>query len=409
MSRIAANTFWLVLAQIGGLFISLIELPILSRALGQQGYGQILYVLGIAITGSIFVEFGFNFSAVRSTIKARDNKRELAQLVTDVLVAKLLLYVIVVCVIGITIFTISDTMIIPSHWFIWIFIFIFAFGFTPLWYYIGIEKLFFPILLDLCLRSIGLILVIMLVSSPLHSQRVLTIQAIVGIINSLLPTLLMIRSTGLGRLSLRGTITIFREGWELFLYKGAQSVVGSISAVLLGWFGGAIAIGAFVPAEKFVRAASSLMTPLFYAAFPHLVRLQSDSRHTIKKVACIVIGIFFLISVIFASLTAYLASWIINIVFGSNYQDTIEILILLIWIVPLRICSMGLAILWFIPGGNEVITSRLMILNIVIICITAFLLIPELGGLGMAISFLIAEVIMFSLLLFFFFKKRLEI
>ncbi|CAI0773726.1 Putative O-antigen transporter [Serratia entomophila] len=405
MSRVATNTFWLMLAQIGGLFIPLIELPVLARALGQQGYGQVLYALGIALTASVFVEFGFNFSAARSVVKVRENKRELAQLVTNVLFAKLLLSLAVAGVVGILVFSGTGATAIPHHWFIWISLFILAFGFTPLWYYVGIERLILPALLDLGLRSTGLMFTILLVSSPQHAQRVLTIQATVGIINTLLPTLLMIRTTGLGGVSLRGAITALRESWELFLYKGAQSIMGSIASTLLGLLGGARAVGAFVPAEKLVRAASGLAAPVLNAAFPHLVRLQSDSAHAAKRVVSLAVGVLFLATVVFAVLTVCVAGWVVNIVFGPGYQDAIELLRLLVWIVPLRICSMALAILWFIPGGKEQVASRVMMLNIVIICLLAFLLVPTLGGLGMTIAFLAAEVTMFSLLLFLFCRK----
>lgn len=395
-----------MLAQIGGLFIPLIELPVLARALGQLGYGQVLYALGIALTASVFVEFGFNFSAARSVVKAEGDRKKLAQLITNVLFAKLLLSIVVGAIVAILILSGTGATSIPHHWFIWISLFILAFGFTPLWYYVGIERLILPALLDLGLRSTGLLFTILLVSSPQHAQRVLTIQATVGIINTLLPTLLMIRTTGLGRVSLQGTISVLRESWELFLYKGAQSIMGSIASTLLGLLGGARAVGAFVPAEKLVRAASGLAAPVLNAAFPHLVKLQSDSTHAAKKVVSLALMALLAATVIFALLTVWLAPWVVNIVFGPGYQDAIELLRILVWIVPLRICSMALAILWFIPIGKEQVASRVMMVNIAIICLLAFLLVPNFGGLGMTIAFLVAEITMFSLLLFFFYKKQ---
>ncbi|MCG9529014.1 oligosaccharide flippase family protein, partial [Providencia rettgeri] len=288
MFRVITNTFWLMLAQIGGLIVSLLELPVLARALGQQSYGQVLYAIGVAITISVFIEFGFNFSAARSAAKIRENKQELAQLITNVLSAKLLLSFVVACIINTLIYFCASTTEIPYHWFIWISFFTFALGFTPLWYYVGIEKLVLPIILDLCLRCIGLVFIITLVSSPNHAQRVLVIQSIISTINTLVPTLLMIRTTGFGVFSLRGTINILKEGWELFLYKGTQNIMGSVSSSLLGLLNGALAIGTFVPAEKLVRAAIGLAIPALNAAFPHIVRLQTHSANTTKRIVSII-------------------------------------------------------------------------------------------------------------------------
>ncbi len=402
MSRIVTNTFWLLLAQIGGLFIPLIELPVLARALGQQEYGQVLYALGLALTASVFVEFGFNFSAARSVVNAQGDRRKLAQLVANVLLAKLLLSLAVGLVIAMLMVFGTSATVIPGQWFIWVSLFILAFGFTPLWYFIGTERLIFPALLDLSLRSIGLFLIILLVSSPQHAQRVLTIQASVGGFNTLLTTLLMIRVTGLGRISLRGACAVLRESWELFLYKGSQSIVGSIASTLLGLLDGVRAVGMFVPAEKLVRAASGLAASMLNIAFPYLVRVRAGSARHAKKIVSLTLMVLAGLTVVFAMLTVWLAPWLVNLVFGPGYQGTVSLLRIVVWIAPLRICSMALAILWFIPDGKEQVASRAMMVNLVTICVLAFLLVPTFGGLGMSIAFLAAEIIMFCVLFFLF-------
>ncbi|CNI23822.1 MULTISPECIES: oligosaccharide flippase family protein [Yersinia] len=406
MSRVAKNTFWLMLAQIGGLFIPLIELPVLARALGQQGYGQVLYALGLALTASVFVEFGFNFSAARSVVKVKEDRARLAQLVTNVLAAKLLLSSVVILAIGVLIFFSMGATTIPHYWFIWVSLFLVAFGFSPLWYYVGIERLILPSLLDLALRSTGLLFTITLVSSPEHAQRVLIIQATVGILNTFIPTFIMLRQTGLGRINLNGTWQVIRDSWELFLYKGAQSIMGSIASTLLGFLGGARAVGSFVPAEKLIRAASGLAIPALNAAFPHLVKLQRDSERTAKKLVTIALVVISIATILFSITTVFASAWVVNIVFGPGYQDAINLLKILVWVVPFRINSMILAVLWFIPTGKERIASRVMIANISLICMLAILLIPTLGGLGMTLAFLVAEIIMFLVLIFFFCRNR---
>ncbi|MCW2256816.1 PST family polysaccharide transporter [Providencia alcalifaciens] len=405
MSRIVTNTFWLILAQIGGLLISLIELPVLARALGQEMYGQVLYVLSIALIASIFVEFGFNYSAARSVVKVRDNKQKLSILVTNVLTAKLFLSLFVVAIVAI--FVLSDTGMtaIPSYWMIWISLFIFAFGFTPIWYYIGIEKLIFPALLELSFRSVGLLLTILLISSPQDAQRVLIIQATVGVINTFIPTWLMLRSTGFCRISLKHAINVIQESWQAFLYKGSQSVMNSISSSLLGLLGGANFVGSFVPAEKLVRAVSGFATPVLNTLFPHLVRIQSGTDLNAKKAIYIALVIFCLGSLIFSTFISFHTEWIVLTVFGIGYQNAVVFLNILIWIIPLRVSSLILAS-WFISGGREQIASRTSIINILTTCLFAFLFVPKFGGIGMTIALLLAEILPFSLLLYFFVKDH---
>lgn len=407
MSRVAINAAWLLLAQVGGLLIPLIELPVLARALEQQAYGQILYALGIAMTAAVFVEFGFTFSAARHVVAAKGDQTILGQLVADVMLAKLMLGTVVGLVITIIMLTGTGATSLPGSWFVWIALFIIAFGFSPMWYYFGVEKLMLPAMLDLALRGTGLLLVIVLVSRPQHAQRVLAIQATVGVINTLIPTLLMLRRTGMGTFHPRGAFKVLRESWELFLYKGAQAVMGSIASTMLGGLGGARAVGAFVPAEKLVRAATGLSGPLLNAAFPHLVRMQENSASAAKKVVTLWLIALAILTILFSALITWLAPWVVNLAFGPGYADAIGLLRMLVWIVPLRICSMAMAILWFIPAGLEKIASRAMMLNIGLICILALILVPAMGGTGMTIAFFCAESIMCITLLFFFTKKTI--
>ncbi|MFM9434987.1 polysaccharide transporter, PST family [Janthinobacterium sp. CG_23.3] len=405
MSSVAINAAWLLLAQIGGLLIPLIELPILARALGQQGYGEIMYALGIAMTAAVFVEFGFSFSAARRVVGANGDRAALGQLVADVLCAKLMLSAAVGVVIAAIMLFGTGATALPSHWFIWIAMFTVAFGFSPIWYYFGTEKLMLPAMLDFGLRGTGLLLVILTVSTPQHTERVLLIQASIGVLNTLVPTLAMLRQTGIGRFEVGGGWRVLRESWDLFLYKGAQAVMGSVASTMLGGLGGARAVGTFVPAEKLVRAATGLAGPLLNAAFPHLVRMQSTSQSEAKKSVGIWLIALALATVAFAATTTVLAPWVVHLAFGPGYTDAVPLLRMLVWIVPMRVCSMAVGILWFIPTGREQLASRVMIMNIGVICLLALWLVPTLGAIGMAAAFFCAEAMSCVALAYFFAKK----
>ncbi|MDR3631870.1 MAG: oligosaccharide flippase family protein [Desulfocapsaceae bacterium] len=405
MSRVASNAFWLVLAQVGGMCIPLVELPVLARALGQHAYGRILYAMGIALTASVFVEFGFNFSAARSLVRVRDDAAALAQLVTNVLAAKLFLGIIVALAVAAVLACGSGDAALPGQWYVWIGLLILVFGFSPLWYYIGTEDLVLPALLDVGLRTAGLLCIIALVSAPEHARRVLIIQSTVGLANTGIPTLILLRRAGAGPFSLSGTWLVLRESWELFLFKGAQSIMGSIASTLLGFFGGARVVGAFVPAEKLVRAATGLVSLALNAAFPHLVRVQAASGAAAKRLVGISLLAVGGLTILFALLTVWLAPVVVSLVFGPGYESAIALLRILVWIVPLRVSSMIMAVLWFIPAGREDLASRAMLVNLILVCLLASLLVPSRGGLGMTLTFLCSEVTMFAVLMILFCRK----
>ncbi|MEW9808968.1 MAG: oligosaccharide flippase family protein [Candidatus Symbiodolus clandestinus] len=389
--RLVNNVVWGIFSQVGGLLIPLIELPILARALGQQMYGQVLYVLSIALTASVFVEFGFSFSASRQVIKVKDDRQALAQLITDVFLAKLLLSMLVGVVLSVWLWGSSSASIITDRWLLWIAAFTVSFGFSPIWYYIGIGNLKLPALFDLGIRSIGLGAIVLSVSAPQHAERVLAIQAVVGMVNTLVPSLLMIRSTGLGRLSFQGAKDVLQESWTLFLYKGAQNIIGSMASTLLGSLSTPQAVGAFAPAEKLVRAASSLVMPVLNAVFPKAVELQI-AKKVVKKKLLVGILVLLLIGILlFSGLIVWMAPLIIQKIFGLEFQAAIPVLRGLVWIIPLRAFNLILTMLWLIPRGAERIAAQALLMNFVVICVFAVVLVPRLGSLGMAIALLVAE------------------
>ncbi|WMC11511.1 oligosaccharide flippase family protein [Oceanimonas pelagia] len=405
MSRIVTSAFWLLLAHVGGLLIPLIELPVLARALGPKEYGLVLYALGVALTASVFVEFGFGLSGARAVAQLKEDKSELGQLVADLFLSKLLLLgLVLLAVAPLFIFQLGGTSF-PVSWGVWISIFIFSFGFSPMWYFIGSERLVLVSIFDIVLRVAGLVAVILFVSEPEHSERVLWIQATVGALNTLVPTLLMIRETGFGKLELGRALLAIKISWNLFLYKGSQNIMGSLASTLLGALGGPRMVGAFVPAEKLVRAANGLAGTLLNLIFPRLVLMQNNSQGDAKRKVSLIILSLTALTLTFCVITVSLAPLLVSFIFGKGYEEAVPVLKILVWVVPLRVLSMTLAILWYIPAGQDRITSRGMILNVFTIVSLAFLLVPQFGGAGMAWAFIIAEMLMSSILITMFIRK----
>lgn len=400
--KLVKNSVWLTISQIAGLAIPLFEIPILARTLGQAGLGQIMYVTGIALISSLFIEFGFNFSAARDVLHYRQDKQKLSQLVSDIFLAKILLFSVVFSAVTIFFFFDVSATAVPKIWLIWIAVYMIGFGFTPLWFFVGIERLSIPAIADVVLRSIGLLSLFIFVTRPQQVELVIIIQASVGIFNTLIPTFVMLKLSGVARPSLKGAISVIRKSWSLFLYKGGQSAQGSISSTILGSFSGAVALGAFVPAEKLMRAASGLSAPVLTALFPHAVEHHKNQHSGSKKLTLKFLTIFMLLGSIAALFAIIFGDWLVFIIFGQGFNRVTPILNLLIWALPFRIGSGVLAILWFIPKGKEKISSIVMAINLLIILLLAIVLIPFLSGLGMALSVLISEIICFFILLLFF-------
>ena len=96
MKRVLSNSVWLTAAHLSGFVIPLLELPILTRALGPEVYGAVLFALSLALAFSLVVEYGFNLSASREVAVSVGDPERIAQIVGNVFLAKLIIALLVV-------------------------------------------------------------------------------------------------------------------------------------------------------------------------------------------------------------------------------------------------------------------------------------------------------------------------
>jgi len=96
MSKIFKNSLFLLLVQISGYIIPLIELPFLARVLSPNVLGQIIFIQVVALTASFFVEYGFNLKAARDFAQCNHDHDQRAKLIAIVFQAKIILFSLIV-------------------------------------------------------------------------------------------------------------------------------------------------------------------------------------------------------------------------------------------------------------------------------------------------------------------------
>ncbi|QBY45767.1 oligosaccharide flippase family protein (plasmid) [Arsenophonus nasoniae] len=409
MSKIFSNVFWLMISQIGGILITLIEQPLLARRLGANEYGKVVYVLAIAIIASVFIEYGFNFSAVKK-ITGKKNKKYISQVSTDVFFAKLILSIIPIILAFFLIYVTPSDISIPYSWFFWVFLFILSFGFTPLWYYISMERIIFPTILDFSLRIIELVLIVVFIRTSNDAETTIFIQSMVGMLNTSITTFFLFYMSGVGSFNIKKALNEIKSGFSVFLYKSSQGIMITMSSLLLGFFGGGKSVGYFVPSEKITKVMTTLITTILNIAYPKFVKSLGDIKNNKDRIKIKIKIVKYslvlsILSLVFSVVVFIFSKKIIFLVFGEGYENAIPLINAIIWIIPLRAWIMSLIILWFIPTNKENFVTKITFINIILISITAYLFIFRFGTMGIVMSILLSELITFLVLTYFFFKK----
>lgn len=398
MNKLIRNSTLLMLCQIGGMFIPLLELPILTRNLSSSEYGSLIYVISAALLASVFIEFGFTFSASRQIAEAEGDKITIGRVCSDVFLAKIGLSVI--SIIFLYIFIISSKNIaIPFEWIILIFLMAVSMGFSPIWYFIGIERLAIPAILDIVIRFLGFISLYYLLPICPKPETALMIMVVAGFINTLVPSLLMIKSIELQRLSLQRSVLIIKESFHLFVFKSIHSIQQSLSSLLLGRFGSAHLVGIFTPAEKLNRAVISLMTPIVNVFFPFFIKTKIRSEKKFTLIFFMFTILMFILLSICSVVIYYAAPVIINLIFGDNYHSSARVLQILALAIPFKGLNIILNIMWFVPCKQEKIVNKILVLNLFLLLPLSYLTLSSSNLIGFAVGIVIIELITSCILL----------
>lgn len=221
MGALARNAGALYGVQLASYLVPLLEIPILARALGPGLYGRILFCQGLALTASVVAEYGFNLNAARQAA-VRGDRATLAGLFAQVMGAKTLLAVPMIAI-GLLVWmggwggvALADPALVP-----FVIAYFLAFGYSPMWYFQGVERMAGPAALDVALRLGGLAVLAWAVRGPGDFHAALWILAVPPLLNTGLTLGWARWQVGPGRWDWRGSWRQLREGFHFFVYRGA--------------------------------------------------------------------------------------------------------------------------------------------------------------------------------------------
>ncbi len=106
------------------------------------------------------------------------------------------------------------------------------------------------------------------------------IQASVQVTATLLiaPILLTQMQLQWYRPSLADIVQTFKAGWPLFVSGSALYLSTSSTTVVLGFTAGKAEVGYYSAADKLIKAAISVLSPVTQALYPHITALKMASR-----------------------------------------------------------------------------------------------------------------------------------
>ncbi len=397
-STLARNTAVLYGVHIAGLLLPLLMVPYLARVLRPEGWGLVVFAQAFASWLALVLEYGFYLSATRQIARVRDDRRAVAAIVAEVQGARALLLGVLLLA-GVAAYLLVPIFRERPEYLVWAWLFAVAQGLSPFWYFQGVERMQLPALLEVGGKALATAGVFLLVKGPEQGWLVLALQAGGGFAWVAAASWMIYREIPLLVPTLAASLRMLRESLGLFIFRGASGMYLQANSFILGLVASASTVAYFGGAEKIVRAAISLIHPATQAIYPrisHLAATDGDGARRMVRLSLFLVGGLG----IMLGLAAFLgAPWLVQLFLGPGYEAAIPVLRVLSLLPPVIAVGTVLGIQWALPMGYDrpfylaVVTAGA--LNIVM----AVTLAPRFGALGMAISVLLADLLVAAALL----------
>ena len=400
-----ANTSWLIGERVLRMVISLFVGIYVARYLGPERFGLLSYTLSFVLLFGSLASFGLDDILVRELLQSPEKRNYLIGTVFWLKVCGTVLM-------GITIFTVLQFLLVDQHlyWMIALISFGFLFQATNVvdFYFQSQVQSKFVVraqVIQLLVTSIFKIYLIWNKAELIWFAFALMLdQAVVAV---LFLVLYRWKISWFPFFSFCWTQAkkLMKDAWPLIFAGMVVSVYMKIDQVMLKEMLDAKAVGMYAAAVKLCEAWYFLPTAVIASLFPAVIEARIKSKTLSDERVQNLYDLMVWTSVAVAVPTTLLADWVILILFGTDFQEAADVLRIYIWasvFVTLGIASSK----WLVAENLQRYLFFRTALGALINVGCNLWLIPIYGIKGAAFSTLIAQGVVGFLSLSFFKKTR---
>ena len=394
-STLFKNMASLGLLQMANYVIPILIIPFVVRALGTEYFGLASYAQNIVSYLTIFINYGFEYSATQDIALNRADHRRTCEIFSAVIRFKLLLLAasfLLLFILGLASPQISRD--IPLY----IFAALINIGFAiyPTWFFQGREEMEKMAVANLAVKLLGAALIVVFIRRSDDYRLYILLLSLSQIAVGIMSYVYVIRHYRLtftppGRTLMRHVI---RKGFPIFLNNLFATLYTASGLTILGLYAPASEVGIYAGAHKIIMAVVTLSCmPLSLALFPMISRRFSESQSDGWKLykRCLLLATLFGLAV---STVTYLAAPLaVRLLLGSEFAGAVPLLrlfaplpFLVIMATMFTIQGLyGLQLQRFAPIVGGTVGTVCVLLNLI--------LIPRYGMYSAAIGYMLAELL----------------
>ncbi|WP_262697025.1 flippase [Pontibacter oryzae] len=388
------NFLFMVLLQGANYLLPLVTVPYIARTLSVENFGLINYSQAFIGYTTLFINFGFDYTATREVAANRGNTQKISTVFSTTISAKVLLFALTLLVYFPVIYTIPK---FTAHADVYLITFLVNIGIIlmPSWLYQGMERLSYIALFSFGIRIIFTGLIFLLVKSNADYLYIPLSTAIgqflVGVVSFILAIKLFNLKPYVAKL--KAVVSSLREGLPIFASTVAVNLYTTTNLVVLGFMVSDTVVGYYAASSKLILIfVSAVMFPVGLTLFPFIGKKLSISHQSgmnaLRKATYLVGGATFILSCGILLLSDY----IITLIYGAQFTaaaDSLRILAFLPFVIGLNnifgtqgVLNLKMDKIFLMITTTGAVTS--VALNLI--------LVPILAEKGTALAWLVTEV-----------------
>lgn len=406
--RLAGNIISLGVMQGANYILPLLTLPYLVRILGPEYFGLLAFATATNSYFILITDYGFNLSATRQISIHRDDKDKVNEIFSSVMMIKTGLMFLSFALIALLLVCFEK---FSQHWEVYLMTFGMVIGqvLFPVWLFQGMERMKYITYLNIGAKAFFTVCIFIFVQNEADYLLVPLLTAL-GFIVAGIWSLYIVKKEFNVSFAWQSIATLklqLEEGWHVFFSSMAISLYTISATFILGLFTNNTIVGYFAGADKVVQAVKGLYQPVSQSIYPLIGKKIHEDKQAglafIQKTTWIVGTGMFLISV----LLFLLAEWIVNLLLGEQYKQTVVYLQIMAFLPFIIALSNIFGIQTMLNLGYKIAFSRILLAASILGVGLSFVLVPLYEGLGTAITLLVVEVIV-TVFMYLYLKIKLR-
>lgn len=386
--------------------LGFITFPYLVRVLQVENFGAVVFTQGIIQYFVLFTDYGFNLLGPKE-IAQHDNIKERGIIFASIFGAKLILLlvstIIFVCMIigiqyfnniNVTLYSVVYLMVVGNVIF-------------PIWFFQGIQRMRYITIVNIIGRFFSVACIFYYVKEPSDYILAGFFQSIVPLIAGGCSWIILWKSYREVFIfpKYQDIKSVFIDAWEIFTSTIAINLYTASNIVFLGMLTNNTIVGYFSGAQKIINNINGLISPIVQAIYPYVSNLANNSKEDTLKFLRKVIFVLGVGSFINSILIFIFSKYIVDILLGPGYQQSILLLKILSFLPFIISLSNVFGIQTMLIFGmkrqfNKILLSAAIVNTIIVLPMIYFY-----QAIGVSISMTITEVFV-TITMYFVLKKN---